>query len=468
MDFEGGSTNKKSRKANDTSLNKFRDYWENMFADTCKRKTTAPIYLSGITDRDVVNMSKVKLCTREMLQPLVEVADDIAKNNLHFNKDYFAMDSSSEFERDYNTLMSQGLHFIEASVREVMEKRDRDVYLQKREKIFAKFDLESRDPVELLPRIAEDTEIRPIDDRLRRKAKDNQKWTMALRYACGWSYAKIAKYVGMTQWSVQKLIKLHESETGLDGQIHDCEEDESKHVKIDEIETRRRFLFKQLEMHRGDVTLRSLGNMHQLAFGAQKAVSISTVQRELKALRVTRKKPVYIPAARNSEINKKRRYVYLAKLFYALQQGRKVISIDETGYCGQMPKEKLYCPVGDHWPIIPKTKRLPNMTIIIASSQSAVEQVQFVEGGCNSALYSLFFGHLILNVKEFSNQDPLKRPLILMDNVAFHRNKLLIHLAKKMNIDVLFTPTFSPMMNPVEYINCELKRLVRKHRQQYR
>ena len=48
-----------------------------------------------------------------------------------------------------------------------------------------------------------------------------------------------------------------------------------------------------------------------------------------------------------------------------------------------------------------------------------------------------------------------------MDNVGFHRSPPLYSVMHKYSMEVLYTPVYSPMLNPIEYVNEFLKRKLR-------
>ena len=48
--------------------------------------------------------------------------------------------------------------------------------------------------------------------------------------------------------------------------------------------------------------------------------------------------------------------------------------------------------------------------------------------------------------------------MIILDNFKSHHAKLTIETAKKLNIDLIFLPAYSPHLNPIEYIWKTIKR----------
>ena len=58
---------------------------------------------------------------------------------------------------------------------------------------------------------------------------------------------------------------------------------------------------------------------------------------------------------------------------------------------------------------------------------------------------------------DFAEQDKAKRPVLVLDNVAFHHSLAFKSFAQSRQLDVLFTPSYSPMLNAVEFANNLLK-----------
>ena len=48
--------------------------------------------------------------------------------------------------------------------------------------------------------------------------------------------------------------------------------------------------------------------------------------------------------------------------------------------------------------------------------------------------------------------------MIILDNFKSHHAKLTTETAKKLNIDLIFLPAYSPHLNPIEYIWKTIKR----------
>ena len=61
-------------------------------------------------------------------------------------------------------------------------------------------------------------------------------------------------------------------------------------------------------------------------------------------------------------------------------------------------------------------------------------------------------------IKQIRTINPYGRIMIILDNFKSHHAKLTIETAKKLNIDLIFLPAYSPHLNPIEYIWKTIKR----------
>ncbi len=63
-------------------------------------------------------------------------------------------------------------------------------------------------------------------------------------------------------------------------------------------------------------------------------------------------------------------------------------------------------------------------------------------------------------IKQIRTTNHYGRILIILDNFRSHHAKLTTATAKKLNIDLIFIPPYSPHLNPIEYIWKTIKREV--------
>ena len=100
------------------------------------------------------------------------------------------------------------------------------------------------------------------------------------------------------------------------------------------------------------------------------------------------------------------------------------------------------------------------MILLAAISQQEVMAVQLVEGGVDASVFENFIYELLMKVRGDRSND--RRPVVLfMDNATIHRQPLVIKTVLGMRVFLLYTPQYSPQLNPVErffkYVKSNLK-----------
>jgi transposase len=90
-------------------------------------------------------------------------------------------------------------------------------------------------------------------------------------------------------------------------------------------------------------------------------------------------------------------------------------------------------------------------SLLLAVSNKKIVGYLFTPKSINTKIYNEFIESLNMINK-----------IIVHDNVAFHKNKLLIDILNKNNNNQIFIPPYSPQYNPIEMVFSELKRISRK------
>jgi len=65
-------------------------------------------------------------------------------------------------------------------------------------------------------------------------------------------------------------------------------------------------------------------------------------------------------------------------------------------------------------------------------------------------------------LKRIRKANPKGRIILILDNFSSHRAKIVQECAEKLNIVLVYLPTYSPNLNPIEYIWKDAKREVSK------
>jgi transposase len=77
------------------------------------------------------------------------------------------------------------------------------------------------------------------------------------------------------------------------------------------------------------------------------------------------------------------------------------------------------------------------------------------QGYCNTKVIESWLEKFLL---------PLVKPgqVIIMDNASFHNSRLIRDLIKKADCELLFLPTYSPDLNPIEHWWNKIKTAIKK------
>ena len=224
----------------------------------------------------------------------------------------------------------------------------------------------------------------------------------------------------------------------------------------------RELILSQVQEAEGRMTLTQIKNSLANLVGPQNTPSRMTISRMLRGANFTRKLIQNCPAERNTEANKDRRLIYFHQLCLALAQGRRVISVDETGVNSDPGAGFHYAPAGVHWTSNPGRSRIPNTSCLFAISQHGVEQTMFIGHTCDSVLFAYFLYRLVILDPGFCSGDPARYPVLLLDNARIHQCSVLHKWLAVKGVKVLWTPPYHPMLNPVEFLNNQFKQYLQK------
>jgi hypothetical protein len=218
------------------------------------------------------------------------------------------------------------------------------------------------------------------------------------------------------------------------------------------------FIYDTVRSNKGQITLRQLVTLCKRAHPGQRTPGLSTISQMMNRMGLNRKLSLYVPPNRNSVLNKRKKSVYMARLILALDAERRVIFIDETGINFEWRPIRHWAPKKHRWLLTKSNQQTTNTSCLIATSQYGLEATLYIDGSCDSVLFLMFIARMVDNQPDFEHPDPSRRPLIVCDNVAFHHSQAFKAFATKRNIEILFTPSYSPMLNSVEFANLYLKR----------
>lgn len=123
---------------------------------------------------------------------------------------------------------------------------------------------------------------------------------------------------------------------------------------------------------------------------------------------------------------------------------------DETGLRNDCQHERGYALKGDT-PVIHLNAKRESINMISALTNQGKVRFRFFEGSMNADVLIDFMMRLVGDAK--------RKVFLILDNLKVHHSRPVkewLALHHKM-IEVLYLPSYSPELNPDEYLNCDLK-----------
>ena len=134
----------------------------------------------------------------------------------------------------------------------------------------------------------------------------------------------------------------------------------------------------------------------------------------------------------------------------AKQEGADIYWGDETGIRTHSQYGRAYAPKGKT-PVVTISGKRTSTNMISAITNQGKVRFQIYDGRMNAQQLIQFMKRLIRDAK--------RKVFLILDNLRVHHAKLVqAWLAKHLEeIEVFHLPSYSPELNPDEYLNCDLK-----------
>ena len=206
------------------------------------------------------------------------------------------------------------------------------------------------------------------------------------------------------------------------------------------------------------ITLRDMSKFLRNKFcGNQLSLGPSTIRKMLKFLNISRKRSSPLKFQTNMErILKDRREIILKYVLYA-QRGYNFIYLDETSMKTNLFSLYGYSPRGTKFRVI-EPPQITNISVVAAINQNGLIGYQIFDGSVKAKDFASFLGELIRNNDDIKNN--LTKTVFYFDNSTIHRAKVQYQLFEVINI--MYSPAYSPFINPIEYFFGLWKHYIRK------
>ena len=123
---------------------------------------------------------------------------------------------------------------------------------------------------------------------------------------------------------------------------------------------------------------------------------------------------------------------------------------DETGLCSDSQHGRSYAPKGKT-PAIRLNAKKQRINLISSITNQGKVRIMIYNRTMNSQTFIKFCKRLI--------KDADKKVYLILDNLRVHHSHVVKDWVQqhKENIELFFIPSYSPELNPDEYLNCDLK-----------
>jgi transposase len=135
---------------------------------------------------------------------------------------------------------------------------------------------------------------------------------------------------------------------------------------------------------------------------------------------------------------------------------RHLVFVDESGFNTSMTRLRARAPRGKRaYGKVPRN-RGKNTTLIAAITlQGAMGESMSVEGATDSEAFEVYVEH-------FLAPSLSKGQVVVLDGLGGHRTQKVRELIEARGADLVFLPSYSPDLNPIEEAFSKIKALVRK------
>jgi len=184
-------------------------------------------------------------------------------------------------------------------------------------------------------------------------------------------------------------------------------------------------------------------------------LSLNSISKIIKKINYSRKKVKY-HVVKNiqyiNELNNKRKNFIS---FFKNKVLDKFIFIDETGFNFKNKNTIGLSKKGCSINMPDKVKSMKNINMIMAINSKDIIDFDIYDNSIDSVKFYDFINKIINNLKDTEYT-------FIFDNVSFHHNKDTLQLIKNTNNNYLFTPPYSPNLNPIENVFGIIKSIYRK------
>jgi transposase len=135
---------------------------------------------------------------------------------------------------------------------------------------------------------------------------------------------------------------------------------------------------------------------------------------------------------------------------------RRIVFVDESGFHTSMTRLRARAPKGERACGKVPRNRGKNTTLIASITlQGAMGESMTIEGATDAQAFEAYVEHFLAPSLE-------EGQVVVLDGLGAHRTEKVRELVEGRGADLVFLPSYSPDLNPIEEAFSKIKGIVRK------
>jgi transposase len=133
----------------------------------------------------------------------------------------------------------------------------------------------------------------------------------------------------------------------------------------------------------------------------------------------------------------------------------RLVFVDEMGTHTSLAPLYAYAPIGERAFFEIPRNRGKNTTLLTSIDREGMGPSMAVEGATNARVFEAYVERLLV---------PTLRPgrVVVMDNLGAHQPKRIRELIEGRDCELIYLPSYSPDLNPIEQALSKIKHILRK------
>lgn len=135
---------------------------------------------------------------------------------------------------------------------------------------------------------------------------------------------------------------------------------------------------------------------------------------------------------------------------------RRLVFVDESGFHTSMTRLYARAPRGQRaYGRVPRNRGKNTMLIAAITLEGAMGESVAIEGATDAEVFEAYVEHFLAPSLE-------EGQAVVLDGLGAHRTERVRELVEERGADLVFLPSYSPDLNPIEEAFSKIKQLVRK------